>query len=274
MDLLPLLQLLALGFLGKFLHASTDPSKWKNFWALTITAGLGFYAWTAWVPIWIWLILILAHRCWKGKKEDRWFLIAFVSSTILVVLPLVLARLSSGGSAHIKQILNLSDWRPLFSYMKCLFWNGLPTFPFGSNWGGLLNPIFLSLAFLGILEYFRCASWNFLGAVTTLALLCFLPGALTNDLEIHRVFIFLPLLTWMAVPGIQSLFPNPLKSVAKTGITLLLLSSFSLDAYNFLIPYSDTHYSPPDRQWRNIQYYDAYKTLEKLSQQQGCLYIF
>ncbi len=52
------------------------------------------------------------------------------------------------------------------------------------------------------------------------------------------------------------------------------MASFGLDIYNYVWRYCDIRYAPPHRQWRIVQFYDAFNKLSELSLREGPLYVF
>ncbi|HEY5039160.1 MAG TPA: hypothetical protein VIJ93_08835, partial [bacterium] len=194
--------------------------------------------------------------------------------TILAAIPLILSRLSPAGTAHIQSQLNLSNFKPLFQYLAEIFWNGTIGFPFGSNWGGLLNPILDSLVFLGILRLIQIADRFLISCAALCLFLPILPGALTNNVEIHRIFPLIPFLMVAALLGAKSLLISGSRPVIWGIATTLLLGSFTLDSYNFIFRYSDIRFSPPQQQWRTVWCYQAYQVLREKSRQTGPLYLF
>ncbi|HTC20760.1 MAG TPA: glycosyltransferase family 39 protein [bacterium] len=271
--LVPLFQCLAFNRLGAFFLSESRRSEWKNIVLLGIAGGVGFYTWTNWVFVWLSLAALLLGYCFLGGKGLR-NPVLFMGISFLLVIPIAWARLQPGASSHLHRLFTLSPWEPLLLNLKGVFWDGSASFPYGSNWGGFLNPVLDSLALVGLLHLIQTAKRPLLAGIAALCFLYILPGALSNGVELYRLLPLLPLLTLMAAWGAGRLLQTNGSWVLQGGVLLLLLGSFCLDTYNFTACYCDMNSYPPNRRWREVEYFHAYQVLDKLSRQDGPLDVF
>jgi hypothetical protein len=259
------------GFLGKIRKEPTS-----SFWfaALILCCGLGFYAFTSWpiscLSVGLCLFCFLSGSFQQKIKKTGLFFIL----TLLLSLPLISARLAPGGMAHIQGTLH--HFSPLQSYglyFSGVFWNGLFSFPFGPIWGGYLNPFYDALAFLGTLEILKRNGSRILIGVLIFMFLFLTPGGISGGGEMHRVIPVLVLLSLVVVCGLQGLLDD-LKLRKIILVSLLVLLSFSFDLFHFAYRYCDPRFAPPGRQWRSVEYFNAYQTLKQLSEQNGPIDVF
>jgi hypothetical protein len=271
----PLLELAVFGTLAGFLFSTTQVQRWFFFLLTVLISCLGLYAAITFPVIWLSVAFILGMECFYKKRFDKLFFFLFLILTVLLVWPMVLARLSAGGMAHIQD-----SWGGLFplksdlDYMKVLFWDGRVSYPFGSDWGGLFNPLLLSLVFVGFLYMLRIFDFYVLFCSMVVFILSLLSGLLSRSIELYRVspsfILFMAAATW----GIFSLMPSKNKMNGLVLIILFLSVSSALDIYNFIYCYSDIRRSPPGQQWRSVEYFNAYQTLRNLSEKTGPIDFF
>ena len=273
---LPLLQCLCLGFLGLFLkYRGQKGTPFKSLWALSIIAGIGFYSWMSWLAAWLSIALIVFIHALTPKRKETWpILWIFFGTTALLIWPLFIVRVSPGGTHILSEHFNSSSIKPLFHYLIGLFWHGAECFPFGPNWGGFLNPILGSLTLIGFLHLIQTASKRFIGAMVACLCISLIPGVFTIDFEVLRILPLLPFLMVLAAWGIHCLGSSGRVPWRFTAIALLVFGSFVLDAYNYVNHYCSLRGVPPDRQWRSVQYYDAYRTIDQFQRESGPLYVF
>jgi hypothetical protein len=271
--LLPLVECLCLGCLGCYLMAVNRPHRWKCIGALTLLAGLGFYVWTNWMAVWLSLAVVLFFSAISKWRKKGGYALFFTLGSMLLALPMALTRLSSGSMAHIESLLDFSVWESTLAYLASILWS--PSFPFGPNWGGLLNPFLASWALLGVLELIRLRKTTpgFGLGLGVFVFLCFLPAALTKGVEMFRLITEWPFLIVLALGGLQSLL-SPFTPKKSYLVATLVLGSCFLDGYNFLARYCDPGYVPPGQAWQDVEYCNAYHALEDLSRRTGPMYVF
>lgn len=269
---LPLLfQFLVLGGWGRFLKATEGAPRWRASVWLGILTGVGFYTYTNWVSMAVVTgVLILAFP--PGSKGRWGYFACFFLLSTFIAGPLLWARFSPGGTAHLRGLWDLGSLlKP--DYLIGLFWNGLGSVPLGPDWGGLLNPVASSLVFLGLLVLApRLRPSGFaLGAFLLLILL--LPGLLASFFNPLRVTQLVPFLLLPAVAALGALCGD-LRHGPWGPACLVLCASSLVDTYHFAGPYTDPRYVPTERQWRNVEFEGAYRTLETLDRGSGPLYVF
>jgi len=272
--LVPLFECLCFALLGMFINQIGQNYGRKHLFLLSLLAGIGFYTWTNWISIWLPIAAILFMIFYFNKAKNKKFFVVFLAVTILTIWPLVLARLSPDGMSHIRDVGGFPTLKPLFLYLRGLFWDGIISFPFGSNWGGFFNPLLDALILMGVLYLFQTAKKHFMFSI----MLCLFPpillGAFTKSVELYRILPLFPFLTLFAALGIRSLIPDNYNSRSLSFVVFCLLVSFGLDAYNFIFHYSNTLLSPPRQQWRSVEYLNAYQALKQWSEQNGPIDVF
>ncbi len=270
--LVPLFQCLVLVFLGKLL--SQAKPAWKTLIGLSLLAGIGFYTWTNWISVWLAIAAVLFFYFFLEKPKNAGGFALFTLVTLAVILPLIFARLEPGGMNHITQVGGFPSWRILFLYLRGIFWDGLSSFPYGSNWGGIFNPILDSLLLMGILYLLQTANRKWILFVSACAFFPLLLAALTWSVELYRILPLLTLFTFLAALGIRALMPGGSRLRSLGVIALCLFGSFGLDADNFIFHYSDFQNNPGAQKWRSLEHLHAFQIMEKLSEQTGPLYVF
>jgi hypothetical protein len=266
--LVPLFQCLCFGWLGRFWASPNARSRWKNFLVLCFLAGIGFYTWTNWAAVWLCLLVLLLVHSLELPSLRGVFPLAFTVLSGLMALPLVLARLAPGEMSHIQGAILLAPWKTMPVYLEALFWGESGAFPFGSNWGGFLNPVLGAWVFLGVLHLVRTAARVHLYLASSFFFLALLPAMVSNGLEIYRALPLLPFLMVLAAWGGISLVPRPFSVARGIGLGLLMSGSLALDLHNYV-----NHYCRSTRM-RSAAYHHAYQSLEALHKNSGPLYIF
>ncbi len=275
-DLIPIFELLTFGLLGGLTKSKHNSSKWGWILALGLCCGIGFYAYVNWVVVWFFVTLVLFAYGFNSETRNLKFFAAFEFVTVFLAFSLFISRFAPGAMSNIN-----NDFGGFFSakswilYFSGLFWESKASYPFGPDWGGMLNPIMGSLVFMGTLrlaEKFEKTLWAWMGLGLFLTML---PGVISNYLELHRTTPALPFWILLATLGVQSLISHGVQITSSRGwIVCLLLGSLALNIYNFFGPYSDIKRSLPYRQWRSVEYWNAYQILRSQAEQSGPLYVF
>ncbi len=266
-----LFQFAALGLLAKTLQAPAD-RRWPWLMGLTLVAGLGFYTYVNWGVVWLFIALVLGSRLRRSLPSFSFFL----ALSLALALPWAWARLHPGNLDYVHSAFSFSPFT-LFSYLAGLFWRGLPSFPFGPNWGGMFDPLTGSLIFLGALFALKNLSRSALTLLGFGLALSLLPGVVTYDTELHRVTPSLPFWILLALWGVISLCPGLAKGLSRTSWpvpALLALALLGLNGFNFIFNYDDLSRVPSNRQWRSVSDAEAYGILQDLSRHTGPVYVF
>lgn len=242
---------------------------------LGLWLGLGFYTYFSWPLV---FISVFSFFYWKTiKKTDRgpklsgWVLM----SALLAVGPLILAALTHGYGSYIHGLLPFQNKSNLafqiqasLSCLTALFWdNGWPEFFYGPSWGGFLNPVMGALFFIGLLEFYRFRNRPFAKWTLASLLLFVSPALMTNNITDMREIQVFPLLSLVALVGLQRLVWSVKKGAAVYFIVALLACTTALDlvhllkARDFLNGY-----------WKVQKAEESYKTfslLTELNQRKG-----
>ncbi len=267
-------QFLCLGFLGLFLDAEAKTQKWIWLFCLSCSAGLGFYTHTNWPVVWFFILILLGSLIWRSGRGERNYLWVFGFLTACSVIPLLFARLSTGGMNKIHgEFTGLFQLKPYFIYLAGIFWNGTESFPVGPIRGGMLNPFLGAWVLVGLLRMLEKSGKSLILIMGFGVFISLLPGTVTPGLELHRVTPLFPFLVLIGAFGVENL-ASTLKFSPWLAVVPLLLVSMAWDSYHFTGPYCDIRLAPKDRQWRTVFFYRAYQTLKQRSGETGPLYIF
>ncbi|HXL73169.1 MAG TPA: hypothetical protein VN963_06040, partial [bacterium] len=264
----------AFGFLGKIKTESNSTKRIFWVFALILCCTLGFYAFTSWAVCWL-LIGLCLFEFTPGTLWQKTKMVSiFCGLTLAGALPLIFARLAPGGLTHIQNTLtHFSPVQSYGAYMAGIFWNGLPSFPFGPVWGGYLNPFYDSLFFLGTVEIFKRKGLKVLIWTSIFLFLFITPGGISGDLELHRILPALVLFSLIGAWGLQNILGD-VTYIKIIGTSALIIFSICFDFFHFAYRYSDPSFSPPGQQWRSVEYFNAYQTLKQLAEKTGPLDVF
>ncbi len=274
-DLIPIFHLLSLGLLGGFLRARSEAARWRWLLGLCVSNAFGFYSYVNWVAVWFFITLALGIYALKNGKKGKMFFGFFQLVELVLILPLLIARLQLGGLTYLRNIwIGFFSIQSYFTYIIGLFWNSKNSFPFAPNFGGMFDPVTGSLIMIGTVHAFEKIGNALLGFLSLVLFVSMLPGITTSGLELHRVTPSLPLWMLLAGFGAQCLLSRLSGKKIWFGLGGLVLVSLSLNFYNFTGPYCDITRVLSVRQWRSVQYYSAYQIINKLQKESGPLYIF
>lgn len=257
---------LALGFLIRIWLGKK--CSYSNILFLSLVLGSGFYIFTSWpLVLLIALVVSVVKIARYGSIRDKTFsfLLLFLTTGILA-FPMVMARLSNGGLAHI-----LYEYRPSTvviqggRYVASLFWYGFHSAPWGPDWGGFFNPVLASLLLLGFVETAYGASLSLKVLMFSAFVLLLAPGALADGFSPYRITALLPLALLFLVLGFKKLLEGRPKSVGAV-LLLLWIPSMILDIHHYWDSYGKVSGSK--------EYANAYEILDALRQKTGPLYIF
>ncbi|HVZ80076.1 MAG TPA: glycosyltransferase family 39 protein [bacterium] len=268
----PLMALVFL-FLGRVLRSGPGARE-RWLFLLGLTVGIGAWSYTAWGA------LVLGMSCfvaWEYGWKKRMFLslACYFTPMILILLPLLGARLTPAGMAYIGSIFSPGHLaQGLAKYLIGLFWYGFGTVPYGPAWGGMLNSVMGSLALTGSLELFSQKRYGWLGGLVGSILLGLLPGILASGMDMNRIQLAFPAVMLLAFWGSLSLIPERMGTWRWAGFVGWVLLSGALDLYHYTGPYVDTSVLPEDKkQWRSVEYANAYRYLKERSRSEGPLYV-
>jgi hypothetical protein len=274
-DLIPFFQLMAFGLLGKFLHSQGKFPRFFWLLCLSVCSVVGFYSYINWAPVWFFTTMILGGHALRHGTNGKVFFILSQFLVVVLILPLVMARLAPGGMSYISSVWE-GHWpfHSVASYLAGLFWDSKVSYPFAPNWGGMLDPITGSLVLLGLIYTIKRLDLLRLVLLGLGLFVSILPGVVTNYLELHRITPSLPFWIFLAVFGIQSLISKTTRQKTRVLLTAMCASVLCLNFYNFTTPYCDITKVPSVRQWRNVSYFNAYQILNSRSRPNKPMYLF
>lgn len=270
---------LTLAALGRFWGAR-EGKEGKAALVLGLIAGTGFYTYLSWAPV---ALFTAGVVFWKSRQARRPFWI-FTAALLVSLIPLAWAMIQNGYGSYLAVHWPLS--RPgggltlflsPFRYLGALLWGDPNNYFYTSTWGGLLNPVWAALFWIGLAGLFRVESRK-TGFFTLLALALFLlPGVLTYSVNSLRVVQCLPVMFFCSAVGLQALAGSlPPLNRGKI-ISLFLLASVVLDGYHLLFSYH-LLWSSPRGPWpingKSLEYSRAYPLLEAQARKEGPGLIF
>jgi hypothetical protein len=271
-DLIPFFELFSFFLLGLYWRTPKNALRWFWILALSVWAGLGFYAYINWAVVWVFILICLLII---AVKKEKLKIATFILITAGLTMPLVFARMSSHSTSYARHFLeNLSVLSSIFQYSRGLFWDGTSSNPLGPAWGGYFDSVSGALILTGGLYAIRKLFFKPLLILGLGIGLTLLPGILTNTLELQRITPALPFFMVLAVLGMKSLWENSAKLFRIITLIATLLLITALNTYQLFGPYNDVRQTPPGKLWRSILYFNAYRILDNLSAQSGPIYIF
>jgi hypothetical protein len=255
------------GSLGSGLLALVlkSASPWKPLVLLALLGGLGFYMAPTWGAAWLALALVLSAAFYSRDKKVP---LVYLGVSLLIALPMILARLAPGGLAHFKENLGSVPLQTLGPYLACLFWKFYPSLPDANSWGGWLNPLTDSLILMGFLEAVRTRSKT-LGVLLIGIFFLLLPAVVTSGIEVHRVLPTAPALMIFAAVGLWGLMGEKADARSLSLAALLFAVSFALDGYHFVDRYCDIRYMPDELQGRSVPNAQVYDELRERNAKEG-----
>ncbi len=273
-ELILLFEMWTIGCLGRLLTAQGTRSKWFWLTALILCNVLGFYSYVNWAVVWILIALLFLFLSPKipQVKSHLLYLTLF---TAFFIWPIVLDRFAPGGLSYMKSLFQLKDFPISFAgYLSNLFYDSRTSYPYSPDWGGMFDPVTGSFILLGCLYAVKTLDRKLSFALGLALFLCLLPGVVTNYIELHRVTTSFPFWILLAAFGVQSLIEEHGLIKALLPITLLGLLTLGLNFYDFIGPYGDVLRAPSLRQWRGVEYAEAYQILKTQSDASGPIYVF
>ncbi len=223
------LEIALFGLLLLLAQKPSGPHPPGLFIAVGALTGLGFITDIAWPSIALFITLLFFYLSRKlGRKVIGAFLAAL--SGFLVLFLLLIFREHYGEHIHRLWALaspsNASNLGfNILTYLSALFWKSYPN-SFGGFWGGMLNPVYSSFFFLGLLE---CCTKKNKVWITGLLLgfgIGLGPGMVSYQLDLFRMLHIYPLLLFVAGIGFQSFLAQSKTDLRK--ILALSIFSFSL----------------------------------------------
>jgi hypothetical protein len=89
-----------------------------------------------------------------------------------------------------------------------------------------------------------------------------------------RISQIIPFLLVFATLAVTNLSFRKTQAQSWRLVAIVLFISSLMDAFHFAGPYTDSRFIPSFRQWRSVQYHDAYQILRNISQKEGPCYLF
>jgi tetratricopeptide (TPR) repeat protein len=251
------LEIVVLVLLFRLFQAKRDIEKRWILGGLASTVTLEFYTMPMGKVLLAVVVLTLVFYFFIRKRLDPKYFLVFLFAVGVLAWPLGREELFGNGSRYITtQFAHGINGR----YVLGLFWRGLGSAPYGPRWGGCFNSILTSLVLVGGLDLFRRRQFLLLAWTAAAFALLLLPGLLSVGMEMFRVWGVLPLLTYLAVLGLEALGQASPPAARWPVLAGLLLASGAMDFYHYAGPYQSL--PQVHRIWRNANYEGIYRMLE------------
>jgi hypothetical protein len=268
LSLFPFVETWIFFLLGKFWKADKSRQQFIMIVALGFNIGLVFYAiYLHWI---IFAAMITLTVAWKTRHHLK-LLAAYGITLGLTLLPFVVLAAKAGFPHNIGYLFKINPEISL-SYLKIIFWGVPPTYySYQPVWGGFLNPILGALCLLGLLEAVRNIRKGFHIWLILAFGIFLLPGMLSRDSEVFRIFPILGTIIPLTALGTASLaFSFPSKWVV-TWLLILFLPSIGMDFYHLAGPYHRLWDSPDywAKSVKSINSYRAYLILKEKASTDG-----
>lgn len=273
-------EVLTLSLLGYWAKAGSEPLRRRRTMLLGLATGIGFYIHFHWVVM-AFLVSLAVFGNIFFQKTRPWRLgLFFALPVLLLALPLLAVGFHEKTGNYLSMLWTLkkgfdgrAQWESCREYFSGLFWGvQTPRFIYKPFWGGFFNPLLDSSIGLGMVELFRKGPSK--RALWTAAALFFfiLPAWLTQELEMFRLVLLLPLLLFLALEGLGLLLEETTPSRRVLVLALFLAVSAGLDFYHLLGPYQracHSDYATLSRYSKSFERWKAYQILKKKSSVDG-----
>jgi hypothetical protein len=241
--------------------AKKDRPQSRILWAavLGLVVGMGFYIFHIWLVVALVLAGAMGLACYAKDRKDFVSFIAFGLTAALAFAPLAwnLWQTMDWTFLHALWAFQSPSAGPslqnIFSNVAAFFWGPMPFAIFSYNplWGGFLNPVGSSLAFLGLVELWRFRSGKWVPFFIFCALVLFIPQALSRGEEYMRALQLIPLFLVLIALGARRLFLNTPKKLLAAGALALLGLSLGLDGHHLFGVYHQRWMVPSNTGFQN-----------------------
>ncbi len=273
-------EILVLLLLGLFLRSAPARPPRSTTLLLGSATGLGFYIHFHWAVMALAVVLAVGWETMARKPRPWGSMLLFLAPVCGLALPLVVVGWHEKSGGYLSMLWTLKegmDWKTqgkaCWDYLSALFWGvQTPRFTYKPFWGGFFNPLLDSALELGGLALCRQRLSRRNLWIAAALFLFILPAWLTQELEMFRMVLLLPILLFLALEGLEELLRGT--PVPRRGwiLALFLLASAGLDFYHLLGPYQracHSDYSTLAEYTKPFEYWKAYQLLEKRSVDQG-----
>ena len=269
---------LAFGALARYWEGRNKTSTGGRLLFLAFVLGCGFYIYLGWpaVAVTIPLALLWGPAKTRGKRVKPALFVSAVSLFMAAPLYLETARdykwyfqhlWAWGGPAS-----GVSRFVLPLAYVKGLFWGCDPAaFSYGPLWGGLFNPLLTALVFLGLASLLKTCRKPLHAFLLGLLALFFLPAALTNNFEMMRLALLLPILIAVGAQGTGFLLSAFRFSARPALLALIFLASLALDSRHLFVLYPASRAGNPPAlgAYKTPEFEEAYSILKPMAESQG-----
>ncbi len=273
-------EIIALIALGFFRNSNSKSQLNLRATLLGLTAGFGFYIHLHWIMVALMISVAVGWIVFSRKERPWRTLIFFLFPLLLLAAPLGLTAFIQKTGNYLSMLWILkkgvswnAQWQACWDYFSSLFWGvQTPRFTYKPFWGGFLNPLLdavLGLGLVGLYQQRRSPQALWIG---TALFLFILPGWLTQELEMFRLVLLIPMLLFLASEGLGILLGDlPIRSRGLV-LTVLVTFSASMDFYHLLGPYQaacHSDYATLSGYTKSFENWKAYQILKKRSMDQG-----
>jgi hypothetical protein len=245
----------------------------RRYWALAtgFTLGLGPYTFFSWPMLFIWGYAIVVLLIFQKTTRPIFLTALVVFGSFISLLPFLWAAVHEGYGGYIFSVAGFSGesaWMkqiPItMAYISSFFWGSVNDAWVHSN-DEFLNVFLGPSFFSGCIELIRNRRSYPFASLIFAVVLFIAPGALSHDVESHRVLLLLPVVLTVTAIGLQSLFLT-VPVIFRYYLLILLLSiSLVMDLTRANIP---LNWDSTPGAIRNERFF-SYEILKPIANEQG-----
>jgi hypothetical protein len=264
MSLIALLffEILALGSLGRITRTRSDSKSYGIAIAAGVLTGFGFFVSGPWILIAV-MIMVPAFVLLKSSMK---LLTVFLAPFLFLFGVFVGVSIWQGNGNHVQDLWAFRpgmNWTEQLtdslSNITALFWN-THLKSYGPAWGGMLNPLWSSVFFIGMLECWRMRNRAFVRWLWIGMALFLVPGLVSRNSNIFRLLQIFPLLVLVVCVGFQALLSRAEPKKIILLLSLFLFFSTVLDLRHLTVAYRNN--SPEEIPFSKAYQFVREKALE------------
>ena len=264
---------------GFFLREKGNGGREKKALLLGLCMSLGFYTGAHWAAVAFFVVPAFGWTVYREPKRSLRCFLLFLLPMILDI-PIFTLFVSPSQSGYLHSVLGFQkgQLRQCWDYWSGLFWGVETTrFAYKPIWGGFLNAVEASFFFTGLLDLWRNRQVAFHRWVFFSFVIFLMPGMLSNELEMLRVILVLPLLLGIGAVGFQRLLlERPISQRFLWGVLGIILAG-ALGLYHLFGPYQSLWRDSPQtslKYGKSTARWTAYKILSSVCRLRGPGLIF
>jgi len=243
---------------------------------LGLCLAVGFWVAIAWPVVALAVSAAFLAAIGGDRKHQKTILLPFLVINLISVALFVYVSLLGNNGAHIQTLWALKGGTDLkkqsfdsLSNVTALFWGCDLQNSYGPVWGGVLNPIFGSFFFIGLLEGCRFIRVSLIRWIFLALPLFLLPGIFSKYFDIFRNTQAIPLLLWVIALGVQSILTSVKKPGRQWLVLLMVFLGAVMDVRHLWLTYQSNSYGVGSNTSQKTVFPKAYEILKTVDQQVG-----